>query len=107
MHDKECPYETLELKSSRNAITCHAKACKKPTNKSGFCEEHEFVLEILDLAEKAGYPQLGGAEGEFLIITAGEVSWRGYVLRHPKRRHTYIKSQLLSLLAQRELALRK
>lgn len=111
---QQCPYEVLVLHQEKSGMrvtcqTCHHLAERK----TGWCEEHAYVHELLEAAIEAGCPEMVIAtvynpdtrkREPVLIVRAGLDNWETYALRHTLRHHESVMQKLRDIKAQKDKA---
>lgn len=79
-----------------------AKQCKQPVTKQGWCTEHRFVVELLDLACKLGYPEfvvVYGTSEPIYTIGSGCANWETYAVRAEVKHFGDMKRRLTEALS--------
>ena len=85
---KYCPFQNLANKSK----ICGRLVTRKST---GWCDEHEYCHNLLELASSIGCPEF--AVNTTLFVLRGLASWEAYACIHPLRGHKEIMSRLLKM----------
>jgi hypothetical protein len=114
----QCPYETLELYRDKTCMRVKAGPCHNLVDKNtGWCEEHQYVYELLEAAVAAGCPPSVLIVGynpttkkhdvPVLTVGAGLAAWEGYAQRHTLRHHEEIMKKLREIKTRNDEADKK
>lgn len=87
-----CPFECIYPDRRSNGDLIKIRVCCEPALGHGWCRNHGYVVEVLELASRLCYPEL--AVNEHLIIGRGIANWEGYCVRMPFDRSIEIKMSL-------------
>lgn len=86
---KQCPYE--EIYQDRHGSLKY-RLCTGVTHPNGWCAEHQYVAEILDLAASASYPEV--QVNASLVIGSKIAAWEAYAVRLPFERYAALKRKV-------------
>lgn len=79
-----------------------AKPCQHKATKQGWCNDHAFVVELLELAKKLGYPSfvvVYGTSEPIYTIGSGCANWEAYAVRAEYRHFGDMKRRLTEVLS--------
>jgi hypothetical protein len=98
---QRCPFEVIYCERQRDgADLVKARLCRKRAERqSGWCREHEYVAELLELASKLDYPPLQ-VNASYLMV-GGHANWEGDCERMPPHRAVIVKGLLIELYEKR------
>lgn len=100
-----CAYEHVVIKQKRDGATLHSARCTGLPGTRRFCVKHEYVLEMLDVASRAGYPEIQvEVNGEMTALCIGPsvMDWEAYAVRHARTRHFSILAQLSRIIQSQD-----
>jgi hypothetical protein len=108
----QCPFECLDLKRDKSGMRVVSKPCSNANDrKTGWCENHAYVLEMLEAAVVVGCPQLVIAtawnekteKNEPVLIVGSDIaSWEAYATRHSSQHHKSVMEKLNAIKVKRD-----
>src|SRR5579875_1497536 len=96
-----CPYQVIYETRDKHL---RYRECNQPATAGGYCATHQYVAELLALAEKLEYPAytIAMLDGRPVYsIARGKLAWEGYANRHPASRHSEMVKRLKAELHKR------
>ena len=88
-----CPYQV----ACASGANMKARKCNAPAGASGWCCQHEYVQEILELDYTLGFPDYIAAllnKRPCITISRGAGNWELYATHHMRLNHTDLVQRL-------------
>ena len=101
---QQCPYEEAIACTERNITFMRKRPCSFTPFQNGWCNEHQYVADLLELAARVNYPAFviaytnDSKREPCLTVPAGKASWEAYAVVAAFKHYRDVKYRLIDLI---------